>query len=235
MVLLEIGCSALLALVSAPPPVAARVPATAIARPKAREKPADPAADLLDKVQKHYEGLKDYTADFVQIYTRAALSRTSESRGRLMLKKPGMMRWEYQKPEPKLWIADGKKLWVYEPEFNQVVIDNNFRTDRLSDSIRFLWGEGNLADSFDAKVGDPKEVGAPPGTPVLELIPKRDATYAKLVLILDPKTGHVVESVIHETSGNTNHFKFSNLKINTGLEKDLFHFEVPPDTDVTER
>lgn len=238
MVALQFGCSALLALLSAPPPVAVRVPVTAVARPKAKAKPkppADPAAQLLEKVQKHYEGLKDYTADFIQIYTRVALSRTSESRGKLMLKKPGMMRWEYEKPEPKLWIADGKKLWVYEPEYDQVVIDNNFRTDRLSDSIRFLWGEGELADAFRAEVGNPAEVGAPKGSEVLVLFPKRDATYAKLVLILDPKSGHVVESVIYETSGNTNHFKFSNLRINTGLKKELFHFEVPPGTSVTER
>jgi outer membrane lipoprotein carrier protein len=186
----------------------------------------DPAAELLDKVQKHYEGLKDYTADFIQIYTRVALSRTSESRGKLMLKKPGMMRWEYEKPESKLYVTDGSQLWVYEPEFEQVVIDKNFETARLSDSIRFLWGEGKLADSFTASLGAPN---------TLELTPKRDATYTKLVLVLDPKTGHVVESIIHETSGNKNHFKFSNLKINTGLKKELFTFTVPPGVDVTTR
>ena len=39
---------------------------------------------------------------------------------------------------------------------------------------------------------------------------RRDATYAKLVLALDPKTGQVTDSIIFETTGNTNHFKFRN-------------------------
>ena len=196
---------------------------------------ADSADVLLEKVQKHYEGLQDYTADFVQTYTRVALSRTSESRGKLMLKKPGMMRWEYEKPDKKLWIADGQQLFVYDPEFEQVVIDKNFETARLSDSISFLWGEGKLKDTFTAKLGDGKEVGAPKDMPVLELTPKRDATYAKLVVVLDPKTGHVVESIIFETSGNKNHFKFKNLKINAGLKKELFTFTPPPGVDINYR
>jgi outer membrane lipoprotein carrier protein len=228
MVTLELGCAAMLTLLSA-------VPTT---KPAPKATPAvnkDPAAQLLDKVQKHYEGLQDYTADFIQIYTRAALSRTTESRGKLMLKKPGMMRWEYAKPDPKLWIADGAQLFVYDPEFEQVVIDRNFETARLSESISFLWGEGKLADSFSAKLGDAKEAGVPKDTPVLELTPKRDATYSKLVMVLDPKTGHVVESIIFETSGNRNHFKFDNLKINTGLKKDLFSFTPPPGVDITYR
>src|SRR5262245_26656264 len=221
MVALELGCSAMLTLLSAVP-----------AAPAEKK---DPAAELLDKVQKHYEGLQDYTADFIQTYTRVALSKTTESRGKLMLKKPGMMRWEYEKPDKKLWIADGSQLYVYDPEFDQVVIDRNFETARLSDSISFLWGEGKLADSFSAKIGVAEEVGAQKGTPTLELTPKRDATYAKLVLVLDPKTGHVVESIIYETSGNKNHFKFKNLKLNTGLKKDLFSFTPPPGVDVSYR
>jgi outer membrane lipoprotein carrier protein len=226
MVAIELGCAAMLALLGAVP--------SPTPDPKAKAT-ADPAAVLLEKVQKHYEGLQDYTADFIQTYTRVALSRTSESRGKLMLKRPGMMRWEYEKPDPKLWIADGTQLYVYDPEFQQVVIDRNFETARLSESISFLWGEGKLADTFNAKMGDPKEVGAAKDVPVLELTPKRDATYAKLVMVLDPKTGHVVESIIFETSGNKNHFKFKNLKINTGLKKELFTFTPPPDTEIVYR
>jgi outer membrane lipoprotein carrier protein len=217
MAAIQIGCSALLlAMATAPAPKA----------PK-----PDPAAELVAKVQKHYEKLQDFSAEFTQIYTRVALSRTSESRGKLMLKKPGMMRWEYAKPEPKLWIADGSQLYIYDPEFEQVVVDKSFNTNRLSESISFLWGEGRLTDAFDAKTGAP----AKDGSPVLELTPKRDATYARLVLVLDPKSGHVMESIIYETSGNTNHFKFGKPTINGGLKADLFQFVPPEGTEVIER
>src|SRR5262245_12291818 len=119
------------------------------------KKPADPAKDLLEKVQRYYDQTKDYTADFVQTYTRVALSKTSESQGKVTIKKPGMMRWEYTKPSAKLFVADGKQLFVYEPEEEQVIVDPHFKTSELSTSISFLWGEGKLSDAFNASVSEP--------------------------------------------------------------------------------
>lgn len=200
------------------------------AKKKAKTSPADA---LVMKVQGFYEQTDDLDAEFIQIYTRKALSRTSESRGTLKIKKPGMMRWDYTKPEKKHFIANGRSLWIYEPEEEQVIVDHDFKTSQLSTPITFLWGEGDLRDAFDAKIGDGK--GVAKGHTSLELIPKRDLTYRKLVLIVHDATGQVVESILHESVGNTNVFRFKNIKTNVGLLPSAFDFTPPPHVDVVER
>lgn len=194
--------------------------------------PADPALALMNEVQKYYDQTKDYSAEFTQLYTRVALSKTSESSGKVSIKKPGMMRWEYEKPAKKLFVADGTKLWVYEPEEEQVIEDKNFKTTELSSSISFLFGEGKLQDSFTAKLGDPAKYGVAKDARVLELVPKRDATYTRLVLVMDPKSSQVNESILYEASGNTNRFKFRSPKINSGLAAATFSFTPPPGVEV---
>lgn len=205
-------------------------------RKKAKRKVSKgPAARMVDKVQKFYEKTDDLSADFIQIYTRSALSKTYESRGTVKLKKPGMMRWDYRLPAKKHFIADGKKLFIYEPEEEQVIIDKNFQASQLSSSVSFLWGQGEMAKSFVAKLGSDKVPAASPGRTVLELTPRSDATYRLLVLIVDTATGRVEESVLYETSGNTNHFKFRSIKSNTGVSAKVFTFTPPPDVDIIER
>jgi outer membrane lipoprotein carrier protein len=146
-----------------------------------------------------------------------------------------MMRWEYKQPASKLFVTDGSKLYVYEPEEQQVVIQSNFKTAELSTSISFLWGEGRLSDSFTANIAQPDKYGAPKDTNVLELIPRRDATYTKLVLVLDPKTNQVTESILYVTSGDTNRFKFKNPKINSGLKNDAFTFTPPAGVEIIQQ
>jgi outer membrane lipoprotein carrier protein len=192
------------------------------------------ADSVLAKVQHYYDQTKDYSAEFAQSYTRTALSKTSESSGTVTIKKPGMMRWEYKEPASKIFVTDGAKLYVYEKEEEQVIVDSHFKTADLSTSISFLWGEGKLADSFTASIGVAEKYEAPKGTVALELLPKKDATYSKLVLILDPKTNQVVQSILYETSGNTNRFKFKNAKINSGVKPDLFKFTPPPGVEIIE-
>jgi outer membrane lipoprotein carrier protein len=236
------GCVAMLML--AAPPAASpgknpeKAPASAVVAEASKPKPAatpapakpvdDGAAAVLEKVQKYYASIDDYSAEFVQDYTKVALSRSTESRGTLMLKKPSFMRWTYTQPAEKLWVVDGETLYVVDPEFEQVFIDKGFKTEELQSSISFLWGRGKLSNSFTAKLGK----ATAPGTAVLELTPKKGASYAKMFLVVNAETGEVTESIIHETAGNTNHFKFRNAKLNQGLKDELFKYTPPPEYEV---
>lgn len=230
------GCATLLALAAAPGPQAPKSdvgkakPAKAAA--KAAPK-ADPALALAAKVEGFYKNLQDFSADFIQTYTRVALSKTSESRGQLALKKPGLMKWTYEKPAKKLWVVDGKKLWVEDPEEMQVFVDDNYKTTELTSSIQFLWGEGKLTDNFKPSVGKAADYAeAPKGAEVLELKPKSGASYTKLVLFVDAGTGAVSASTIFETAGNKNHFKFNDVRIDSGLAASDFAYTPPKNFEV---
>lgn len=199
---------------------------------KAKTKAPAGADALVAKVQKVYDNTKDFSADFIQTYTRIALSKTSESRGTVQVLKPGMMRWDYKKPEEQQIVADGKQLYIYDIEDQHVTIDPKFQLSDQGSSLSFLWGQGKLTDSFNVSIGDKKLVNAPEGTEVLELKPKKDATYTKLALVVDSATGQVKESILYETTGNINRFKFDNTKTNTGLKAELFNFKPPPGVEI---
>lgn len=189
---------------------------------------------LVDSVQRYYQKTSDYTADFLQTYSNAALSRDSESRGTLQLKRPGRVRWAYAQPTEKLFLIDGKQLWMTDPENEQVMVDANFRSSELLVTVRFLWGEGKLTDNFTAKLIDSAPYGCSTDK-ALELTPKTGATYAKVVLLIDPRSGEVKESILYETVGNTNRFKFTNVKLNSGLQEQLFTFTPPTGWAVIQR
>lgn len=196
------------------------------------QSPSPPKAKVLAaRVQRFYDALEDYQAAFVQTYTRAALSRTIENSGTITVKKGGRLHWAYERPVERLFVADGETLWVYEPEEAQVVVEKGFSTkQRLGKALSFLWGEGKLAESFE--VGVPKEHPFGKGAAVLELTPKTDKTFRKLVLRIDPKTGQVTASVLHETAGNTNRFDFRDAVVNSGIPDSKFEFVPPEGVDI---
>jgi outer membrane lipoprotein carrier protein len=245
------GCVTLLVLTAAPPagstpaapsakPAAAQPapgakPAGAKPAPAARpgpEGPATTAEALLERIQRFYGDIKDYGADFTQVYRRVALSKTSESRGKLQIKKPGRMRWAYEKPVEKLWLVDGQKLWVTDPEQQQVYVDEDFETSDLTSAVGFLWGKGRLDTGFRTRLLEAGASDLPRELAALELVPRKGATYSRLVLGVDPRSGEVAESIVFETAGNTNRFRFRNARTDAGLPDSLFTFVPPAGWDV---
>ena len=99
--------------------------ATALVVLSALSAAPDPAA-LAQRVQGFYERTRDLEARFTQTYTYASLGRSQVSKGRLRVKKPGMMRWDYESPAPKTVAVKGKRLVQYEPEENQAFVDEKF-------------------------------------------------------------------------------------------------------------
>ena len=66
-----------------------------------------PLATVVEKMQKNYDQAKDYRARFSQKYTNVAFNRTKVSSGEVAFKKGGRMRWDYDKPDPQMFVSDG--------------------------------------------------------------------------------------------------------------------------------
>ena len=66
--------------------------------------------EIMDKVEKKYD-VVDFSSYFVQESTLKAMDITDVASGSIFVKRPGMMRWEYDKPDKQTIITDGKKLW----------------------------------------------------------------------------------------------------------------------------
>ncbi len=188
------------------------------------------ADQVVQGVQAFYEDTDHLTALFRQVYTNQTFGRESVSDGRVWLKKPGKMRWDYQNRRTrevnKSFISDGDRLWAIEHD-NEQAFRKDLDETVLPVAVTFLTGDGQLARDFDASLDDSGEYGSP-GDYVLELTPKQPTThYRTLWLVVDPDNFRAKQSIVLEASGNTNHFRF--FEPNTERPIQSSWFEVDED------
>jgi outer membrane lipoprotein carrier protein len=190
------------------------------------------AAELTQAVQKRYDSIKDFSADFVHVYQGGVLRKQLSERGHVLIKKPGKMRWEYTAPDQKLFVSDGVKIYSYVPQDRQVVISSVPKDDRASTPTLFLAGKGDLTRDFTPSL-EAAPPGLPPGTRALKLVPKNaQEDYDWLVLAVDPATFQIRGLVTVDAQGGRSTFSFENLKENAGLSDKEFAFKIPRGVDV---
>jgi len=185
--------------------------------------PAEPpttsdAQALVRKVQAHYDQTKDLRARFQQTYTYSGFGRKQTSSGELLVKKPGMMRWEYRKPAPKVVVVKGTRLVQYEPDENQAYVDDRFDSSGMSAALTFLLGKGDLEKEFDVSV----RAG---GTLVLR--PKaEDPRVDSIELVAGPE-GQILVTRVIDGSSNVNEIRLEDVRRNVGLPDSAFDLELP--------
>jgi outer membrane lipoprotein carrier protein len=189
--------------------------------------------EVANKIQKFYEQTTDFQAAFRQVYHAEAFGTDKVSSGYVYIKKPGNMRWDYKEPRPKYFVADGKALYAYDPDLEQVMLDRSFTDSDLSAAVTFLWGKGNLTEEF--QIAFSKQTGlAGPKHLVLELKPRKDARFRKLIFVVDSESFMVDETLVEDPGGNVNHIFFTKTRTNVGLKDDIFSFEIPKGVAVIE-
>jgi outer membrane lipoprotein carrier protein len=190
------------------------------------------APELARALQQKYDSVKDFSADFTHTYEGGVLRKQITERGRLIVRKPGKMRWQYTAPEEKLFVADGVKMYSYIPQDKQVIVSNVPRDDEATTPALFLAGKGNLTRDFTASLVD-LPAGMPPGAKALKLVPKaRQPDYDWLVLVVDPASLDIRGLVTVDAQGGKSSFLFTNLKQNVGLADKDFAFKIPRGVDV---
>jgi outer membrane lipoprotein carrier protein len=190
------------------------------------------AQDLAQALQRKYDRLKDFSADFVHSYRGGVLRKEIAERGQLLVKRPGKMRWHYTTPEEKLFVSDGVKMYSYLPQDKQVIVSAIPPDDQLATPTMFLAGKGNLVRDFSATIVDPPP-GVPAGTQALKLVPRSpQREYDWLMLEVAPQTLELRGLVTTDGQGGQSSFSFTNLKENTGLADKEFTFKMPRGVDV---
>jgi outer membrane lipoprotein carrier protein len=192
------------------------------------------AAELARSLQKKYDGIKDFSADFVHAYEGGVLRKQITERGHVLIKKPGKMRWEYTSPEPKTFVSDGVKMYSYVPQDKQVIVASVPPQNEATTPTLFLAGKGDLARDFTTSlVAVPS--GVPAGTRALKLVPKSpQRDYDWLILAVDPSSLVIKGLVTVDAQGGKSTFSFANLKENVGLADKEFAFKIPRGVDVVQ-
>ena len=170
-----------------------------------------------------------FTADFDQESILKAMAVTDTASGRLMIRQPGKMRWEYLVPEPQTIITDGNDLWVYRPEENQVLVGKAPALFGEGKGAGFLSNIKMVRESFQISLMP----DAAPGRYRLKLVPNRSTVdLMEIQLDLDRKTFDLIEIATFNVYGDETRIRLSKIDFSAPPEEALFRFEVPEGAEV---
>lgn len=196
------------------------------------QSPGQSATATAQALQKKYSTIRDFSADFVHTYRGGVLKKQIVEKGRVLIKKPGKMRWDYTSPERKQFVSDGVKVYSYIPADRQVIVGTVPPDDGATTPALFLAGKGDLTRDFTASTGEIPP-GTPSGTLALKLVPRTpQPDYDWLVLLVEPVTLTLRGLMTADSQGGTSTFSFTNLKENVGLADKEFAFSMPRGVDV---
>jgi len=208
----------ILALTSAPHPLLKPVP-QAVA-------PVKDLNTLIDGVDKAFASMKDFQAKFIQI-SKNPVNQSQQDEGLLYLTRDKKMRVDYQKPEEKHFISNGKTLFTYVPANRQVTQDVVKDSMVEQFPIMFLLGRSGLRKEFkEVRFLNVKPMFE--GDQVLRLTPNRKSQDIERIEIeVNPRTNLIDRMTILNTDKSSTDFAFLEIEINRNIPASTFEFTPP--------
>jgi outer membrane lipoprotein carrier protein len=179
----------------------------------------------LERMKEYFQNIQSAQANFHQVVTDKQGQKTQDVTGSMRLQKPNKFRWDYNKPYLQEIVGDGDKIWLFDPELNQVTM-RSFVKAASSSPAALLAGGKDIERSFIIKdasrKGDLEWVMA---------IPKLKETGFER-LFLGFNGDELIEMELHDSFGNRTVIEFSDVQRNPKLPADSFKFVPPHGADV---
>jgi outer membrane lipoprotein carrier protein len=190
---------------------------------------ADPALDnLLKSVEQRYNNAKTLQVLFREDYTPAGRPKRTES-GTLNLRKPGKMRWDYSQPQGKIFVSDGKQMWIYTPLDNLVEQMKLKESDDMRVPLAFLLGKLDFSKEFRNIQAQPEGVSRR-----ITAEPKNDnLPYTNVEFVVGLKY-EIQQVKVVGFDKSVMEFHFDNEKVDPPLDAKLFNFTPPKGAKVQE-
>ncbi len=196
---------------------------------------AEEQAKLVAEFEKSREGLTSFQASFIETMRWKAFTDETKTEGRLAYLPPNQFRFERTSPSTSLTVSDGKKLWMYYPEFKEAeefALDTKEKLGEITDAINVAMGF-NKAREGTAPFETVMYVGE--GLYVLELAPrekKLKTLFAKVRIWLD-HSWVAQQTEIISNNGDHTTMRFVNPKRNEPISAETFVFTPPPGVSVS--
>ena len=185
---------------------------------------AGPGTQALDRFFNDVHTLK---ADFVQTVSSEDYKKSEQSRGTLIISRPGKFRWDYETPYLQQIIADGKKLWIFDIDLDQVIVKSLQQALGNTPAV-LLSGGADLGDKF--VISDFQMKDSSQGLNWVELRPKdEDAGFQRLRLGFDQD---LRQMLLLDSFGQETRIQFSKVQRNPSVDMQKFVFIPPPNVDV---
>jgi len=207
--------------------------AAAMAVPLAlAQAPPRDASSIVRAVEARYQAAKSLKAVFLERFSENGKAIRAES-GQLYLSRGGRMRWEYESPEQKLFLTDGKNAWFYVPMDRTVTRAKMKESDDWRTPLALLVGKAKFS-RFCSRVEISSEKVARPGDVILRCSPKdKDYGFHELLVQVDT-AARLTRVLIREAGGVETEFQFGQWLENPPLRPDFFQFKAPPGVAIVE-
>ncbi len=189
------------------------------------------AKSLTHLLEEHYRQPRTLQAVFLERYSEGQKESRVES-GIVYFRRPGQMRWEYDSPEKKLFLVDGKTTWFYVPYDHTVTKAPVKESSDWRTPLALLTGKADLS-RLCSQIDVISQKGIPAGHAVLRCLPKEpkgpsaDRDYTEVLLEVDTTSGELARIDIRQPGGIELEYRFGNWQSDIPLAGDLFRFQVP--------
>ena len=182
-------------------------------------------ADEVQTLKNFFQNTTSMRAKFQQTVVDNLGRKVQEVTGTMQLQRPGKFRWDYNKPYVQLIVGDGNKVWLYDPDLNQVTVRS---LDKVlgSSPAALLAGSKDIDKTFDLKnVGQQGELNW------VEAVPReKESGFDKVVLGFKGNMLHEME--MRDSFGQITVIEFSQQEVNPKLNDKSFRFAPPKGADV---
>ena len=167
------------------------------------------------------------TANFQQQVFDRSGKVVERASGTFAFARPGKFRWTYEKPHIQVLVGDGTKLWIHDPDLNQVTV-KRIGNAISSTPAALLAGKDDITTLFTLR-----DAGTSDGLAWVEATPKaQDTGFDRVRLGLEGKTLAAME--LYDQLGGHTMLRISDLKANAPVSPETFRFTPPKGADVLE-
>ena len=184
-------------------------------------------AGARDELARFTRGLKGLEGEFTQQVYDANGRRKESSAGKVAVSAPRLFRWEYTTPFVQLVVADGEKVWIYEPDLQQATVKPQGEEERNSPLVA-LFDPKRLDQQFDVS----EEAAASEGLQWLTLTPKVDAQANFQMARLGFGAQGLARMQVLDLVGQKTEIRFEAWKRNPAFAAGTFQFKPGEDVDV---
>jgi outer membrane lipoprotein carrier protein len=177
-------------------------------------------------LQKHYQQTKSFSAKFNEEISPPGGAKR-ERAGTVYYRKPGQMRWEFQGQDAETIVSDGKLIYNYQPDLNQVVETPLEQAFKSSSTAAFLLGIGDVQRDFDASMP-----ATPPSDGFTHVVLKPKNGNDSFDMGVDPKTLDLRTLRLTDALGDVTNLAFSNVQRDVTIDDKLFTFTPPAGADI---
>ncbi|HZV99798.1 MAG TPA: outer membrane lipoprotein chaperone LolA [Methylophilaceae bacterium] len=182
-------------------------------------------AEGVERLKAFFQNTNSIRAHFHQTVLDNQGRKIQEVDGTMQLQRPGKFRWDYNKPYVQQIVGDGEKVWLFDPELNQVTVRSLGKALGTSPAA-LLAGNKEMEKNFvlkdEGRQDDLEWVLATP----------KDKESGFEQVFLGFKNDVLQEMELHDSFGHMTIIEFSKLERNPKLAQQLFKFIPPAGADV---